>query len=315
METIKERINNKWQLFDQQIGQNIVSLQRMDENCLANLYISLNESDNRCLLHDLDGVSIDFIGFRKNNVSAYKTDKYLVLELIGGHAYFDLFTDLSIALLNSLCDIKSQQESAGFFREMILKWSEFFSNAKSDRLGEKELIGLWGEIYVLNSLIRNSSYSVNEVLNAWKGPFNSNRDFEFEAKHIEVKTIKMDSESIEISSEFQLFREPDIQIELNVLKIDASDNGYSLSELYTEAVGLIQAKGGDADIFLAAVRQKTDLASLKDYDEFRFVKSSHLFYDLEDDEFPRICPDNSAVGVFKVKYKLKLTEIERFIKI
>ena len=130
-----------------------------------------------------------------------------------------------------------------------------------------------------------------------------------------MKTIKKDSESIEISSEFQLFREPNIEIELNVLKIYSSENGLSLGDLYAEAVSLIQAKRGDVDIFLTAVLRKTDLASLKDYEEFRFAKSSLLCYDLEHDGFPRICPDNLAEGVFKVKYKLKLSEIERFIKI
>lgn len=315
METIKEEIITKWQEFDSQIGKNVFSLLRIDENCLANLYIGLNESDNRCLVHDLDGVTIDFVGFKKNNLSAYKTERYLVLELVGSRDYFDLFTDLSIALLNSLRDIKSQQESAGIFQKMILKWSEFFSNAKSDRLGEKELIGLWGEVYILNSLIRDSSYSVNEALTSWRGPYNSNRDFEFEAHHIEVKTIKKDSESIEISSEFQLCREQNIQIELNVLKIYSSENGLSLGDLYAEAVSLIQAKGGDVDIFLKAILRKTDLASLKDYEEFRFTKSSLLCYNLEHDGFPRICHDNLAQGVFKVKYKLELSEIERFIKI
>ena len=61
------------------------------------------------------------MGFKKNNLSAYKTDRYLVLELVGSRDYFDLFTDLSIALLNSLRDIKSQQESAGIFQKMILE--------------------------------------------------------------------------------------------------------------------------------------------------------------------------------------------------
>ena len=90
-------------------------------------------------MHDLDGVRLDFNGFEKENLKAFKTEKYLILEFTGNDTFFSQFLDLSCVIFNAIKEISVQQKSAEIFKEMILRWSAFFSNKKNDKLGEKEV--------------------------------------------------------------------------------------------------------------------------------------------------------------------------------
>jgi hypothetical protein len=314
METIRENTRVKWQNIEKERTPSTFALKRFDLNCLANFYIGINENDSKCILHDLNNVLIDFNGFEKTNLKAYKTDKYLILEFIGNDDYFELFLDLSCAIFNTINEIAIQQKSAEIFKEMILKWSLFFSNKKNDKLGEKEVMGLWGEIFVLKSLVTSNEIDTNEILNAWRGPYDSNRDFEFSTTHIEVKTVKKDSESVDISSEFQLSTEEGIQIDLRVLKVRQEDSGFSLRHMVKETVTKILQKNGQVELFYATLLQKVSLLDLEDYDNYSFAVNSDRTYNVNDVNFPKIYAKNIIEGISKVKYKIALNKIDNFIK-
>jgi hypothetical protein len=314
METIKNNTRIKWQNIETERAPATFALKRFDLNCQANFYIGMNQNDNKCILHDLDHVRIDFNGFEKTNLKAYKTERYLILEFIGNDEYFELFLDLSCAIFNTIKEITIQQKSAEIFKEMILKWSAFFSNKKNDKLGEKEVMGLWGEIFFLKSLVIKDEIDTNEILNAWRGPYDSNRDFEFSTKHIEVKTIKHDADVVDISSEFQLLIENDIEVDLKVLKVRQVDNGFSLKQIVEETITEILLRNGQIDLFYSALYQKVNLNDLNEYDNFCFAINSNRTYDVNNVDFPKITKNDIIDGISKVKYKITLSKIERFIK-
>ena len=314
METIKNITNLKWEEIENQRTPSTFALKRFETDCYANFYIGINEQNNKCLLHDLNNVKIDFIGFDKNNLKTYKTNNYLVLELLGGDDYYDLFLDLSCSIFNAIKDISIQQKSAEIFKDMILKWSTFFNNRRSEKLGEKEVMGLWGEIFVLKSLLINLTKEVDYILKSWRGPYGSNRDFEFSEKHIEVKTIKSDGEVIEISSEFQLSREKDIDIELRVIKVRQDEKGLTLKLIVEDTINIITQKFGELELFYSALFQKVKLNELIEYDNLCFTLNNDTTYDVNDNEFPKITNDSLFEGISKVKYKINLSKIEKFIK-
>ena len=314
METTKINTRIKWQNIKSERAPSTFALKRFDLNCQANFYIGINQSDNKCILHDLDNVDINFNGFEKTNLKAYKTETYLILELIGIDDYSELFLDLSCAIFSSIKEITIQQKSAEIFKEMILKWSAFFNNKKIEKLGEKEVMGLWGEIFVLKSLVVNDEINTNEILNAWKGPYDSNRDFQFSTKDIEVKTIKHDGEFVDISSEFQLSIENDIKVDLRVLKVRQEDNGFNLKQIVEETITEIAQRKGQIDIFYSALNQKVSILDLDEYDNYRFALNSDRIYDVNNLDFPKITYSNLLDGITKVKYKINLAKIESFIK-
>jgi hypothetical protein len=315
METIKNNTRVKWQDIESERKQSTFALKRFDSNCLANFYIGINENNNKCILHDLDKVVIEFNGFEKTNLKAYKTDNYLILELIGNDDYFDIYLDLSCSIFNTIKDIPIPQNSAEIFKEMILKWSSFFSNKKYEKLGEKELMGLWGEISVLNSLITKNEVETNIILNSWRGPYDSNRDFEFSSKHIEVKTIKHDGEFVDISSEFQLSIENDLEVELRVLKVRQVDDGFSIKHIIEETISEIIKNNGQLDLFYSALYQKVNILELNEYENICFAIFSDRTYDVNNDDFPKISTESLMDGISKVKYKISLSQIELFLKI
>jgi hypothetical protein len=314
METIKTITLLKWQNIEIERTPSTFAFKRFDENCMANFYIGINEKNNKCLLHDLNGVHIDFNGFEKENLKAFKTDKYLILEFTGIDAFFNQFLDLSCVIFNSIKEITEQQKSAEIFKEMILKWSVFFSNKKNDKLGEKEIMGLWGEIYVVKNLILANQNDVNEILSSWRGPYDEEKDFKFSDIHIEVKTIKQDGEVIEISSEFQLTPENNIPIDLRVIKVRPEDNGSNLSQIVEDTVNLIIQKNGQVDVFYAAIIQKVRIIDLNEYDNYCFALNKDQSYNASNSEFPKITSTELKDGITKVKYKINLSKILSFLK-
>jgi hypothetical protein len=314
MESIKDKIRIKWGTIQSQRNTTNFDITRFDSICKANFYIGITADDNKCLLLDLEKVRIDFNGFEKTNLKAYKTEKYLILELVGDDDYYDLFLDLSCAIFDTIKEIDNQQKSAEIFKEMILKWSAFFSSKKIDKLGEKEVMGLWGELYVLKSLILENIKNINDLLISWRGPYDSNRDFVFSETEIEVKTIKYDAEDIDISSEYQLTIDNDKRVNLRVLKVRQEDNASSLKQIIDETITEILQKEGQIQLFYSAIYQKVKLNDLAEYDNYCFAVNSDLTYDVNNINFPKITNTSVIDGVSNIKYKIKLTKIEGFIK-
>jgi hypothetical protein len=314
METIKDKTKIKWKTIEDKRTVNNFDIIRFDSICKANFYIGINENENKCLLLDLVNLRIEFNGFEKTNLKAYKTDKFLILELIGKDDYFDLFLDLSCAIFDKIKEIDNQQLSAEIFKEMILKWSAFFSNKIIDKLGEKEVMGLWGEIYILKSLIIENTKKINDILIAWRGPYDSNRDFEFSDYDIEVKTINFDADNINISSEFQLTVENDKIVKLRVLKVRQIENASTLKQIIEETINEILNKKGQIQLFYSAIYQKVKLIDLFEYDNYCFAINSDLTYNVNNNNFPKITSDQLFDGISNVKYKIKLSTIENFIK-
>jgi hypothetical protein len=315
METIKKNTIVKFSTIESERIPSKFAFIRFDENCLANFYIGINEKNNKCLLHDLDGVRIEFNGFEKENLKAYILEKkYLILEFTGDDSFFSQFLDLSCVIFNSIKEISEQQKSAEIFKELILRWSTFFSNKKNDKLGEKDIMGLWGEIYVVRDLILANKIDVNEILSSWMGPYDKEKDFKFSDLHLEIKTIKQDSELIEISSEFQLSPENDIPIELRVVKVRMEDNGLNLSQLVESTVNLIIQRSGQVDVFYAAIIQKVRIIDLNEYDNYCFAVNNDHTYTASNLDFPKITSAELKNGISKVKYKIELSKIINFLK-
>jgi hypothetical protein len=175
-------------------------------------------------------------------------------------------------------------------------------------------MGLWGEIYVVRDLILANKIDVNLILSSWIGPYDKEKDFKFSDLHLEIKTIKQDSELIEISSEFQLTPENDIPIELRVVKVRLEDNGLNLSQLVESTVNLIIQRSGQVDVFYAAIIQKVRIIDLNEYDNYCFAVNNDHTYTASNLDFPKITSAELKNGISKVKYKIDLSKIINFLK-
>ncbi len=281
------------------------------------IFIGLNSKKNRCLFLELPvDISVDFINSEKENLSLYyfEDTKYIVLELTDD-SYFDLFNDLVISIYQRIYNFKDTQKAINTFVKMFYKWSEFFDDKNSNKLSDESIKGLWGEMYVLKDLIENTeSKYLNDILRAWKGPYDKGHDFELENKSIEVKTKDVTKQNIIISSEYQLEIENGKDLELLVLSVDKNYiKGKSLSDLFNLIKESVISKLGDFTIVLDALLQKNiTQKNIYEYDNFRFKEIEEIVFGCTEN-FPCLNKSNTDQSIHSVRYSLNLNSLTNFI--
>lgn len=291
---------------------------RIDPLCQPELNIGINSNLNRCLILELPKVhSVDFQSSNTENLALYffRDTNCIVLELLDS-AFNDLFNDLILSLYHSIMDLKEVSEYTSIFIKIFHKWTEFFNAKKYERLSDETIKGLFGELYVLKSLVLDSKSSkINDTLRSWQGPYDKGHDFILDQKNIEVKTKNFANVKVRISSEYQLEQELGKRLELVVISVDNdSVKGLSLSNLI-ECIRIAVIKSlGDITILLEALNQKSlSFKNMHEYDTHRYLLIKKDTYDPTLDGFPKIIKSNLPDSINEVKYSLNLTLLDDFL--
>jgi len=316
------QLEDQWSKLKEQKSSDFITL-KIDANCKPDLNLGINSKKNRCLLLMLPkGFNIDFVGEAKENIktSYNRKDNCIVLELLDGY-YLNLFNDLIISLYFKINKIQDLKESTAVFISTINKWAAFLAKGRNNILTQEVIKGLFGELTVLNELLNASSMSnVNNALSSWQGPYDTNTDFIFDNKNIEVKTKNYDSSVVRISSEFQLDDEPGKKLELLVVSVETDNKlGADIESIILEIRERVLGLNGDVSLLFDALAQKSLFSSnLKDYALYKFTLKKHETYDcnmiIENAEvFPRLTKSKLPDYIKKVKYNINLQELNSFI--
>ena len=320
MNTIQ--LEQNWAKLINEGAFNFIS-NKINENCIPNLYLGINKKQNRCLLLFLPkNYKIKFVGDAKENlVTSYnKKENCIVLELLDKY-YFNLFNDLIISLYFKIYNIDEVNKSTSLFINTINKWAAFLANSRNNKLNEKTIRGLFGELTVLNDMLQESSPSnVNNILKSWVGPYDANTDFVFDDKNIEVKTKNTASSVVRISSEFQLDNELGKKIHLLVVSIK-TDNSYgeNIESIVNRIRKKIHSLGGDISILFDALAQKSLFNhNLTEYNKHMYKLNKHDVFDCSliienNSTFPRLIKSELPDFINKVKYNINLQELNKFI--
>ena len=289
-----------------------------DGDSIPEVSLGFNSKLNRCLLLELPKVhNVDFQTSIKQNLtlSFFSDTGYIVLELTDS-SYTDLFNDLIISIYQRIYQLADVDEYSKIFIQMFYKWSEFFDDKKSEKLSQDMIKGLFGELFVLKTLIEDSSSShLNDLLHSWKGPYDEGHDFVLDQKNIEVKTKEVSKLSVKISSEYQLEPEADKALELLVLSVESNPvKGRSLRLLLADVKDMIINKLGDVSIVLTALSQKNITAqNIYQYDNYRFEVLEEVAYDCNNSEFPKLTKANTPKAIGSIQYTLHLSYLDEFI--
>ncbi len=279
--------------------------------------IGFNSLLNRCLLLELPKVhNVDFQNSIKQNLSLsfYKDTGYIVLELTD-QSFTDLFDDLIISIYQHIYQLSNVTDYSQIFIQMFYKWSEFFDDKKSEKLSQDIIKGLYGELFILYSLIQDTdSAHLNDLLISWKGPYDKGHDFELDQKNIEVKTKDSSKSSVQISSEYQLESEADKGLELLVLSVDMNtDKSQSIGTLVDGIKELVVNKLGDFSIVLSALSQKNITPkNIYMYDNFRFEVIEETVYDCLKSDFPKLTASTIPKAIGSIRYTLYLNYLHSF---
>ena len=317
MDTLK--LEKKWELIPIPTKGEFSTL-LIDSTCNPDLNIGLSSSKNRCLILSLPlNLNLNFFGQEKENINIiYRKDSKenaIIIELTN-HYLYSYFNDTIISLFYKIKDIKDVKDSSEAFIIAVNEWCSFFANVKNDKLDLNTIQGIFGELSVLNELVyKADSTSINYVLNSWRGLYDDNNDFYFDEKNIEIKTKRNSKTIISISSEFQLESENNKKIELLVVSIESvMVNGLTIESIVEKIKNKALLLNGDVSILYKALKQKNlTFLTFKDYNEYQFNLVSHVSYDANKNEFPKLISSEINSSLSKITYNINLERLNDFI--
>jgi len=311
-------LKEKWSLLKKGSSTNGFTSLRISATCISEIFIAVSQEGHRCLILSLPErikANINSVIKEKLSLIHYSDTNYLVLALHTDD-YIDLFDDLIRSLYNAIYDIPDDKDSLKIFIQTFYKWSEFFEDEKSDRLSKDIIKGIFGELWVLKSLLEKNDFSkVNDILGSWKGPYDQGHDFILDEKDIEVKTKDISKLDIRISSEYQLENDHGKALELLVVSVeDDIVNGTSIKDIVIEIKNIVINMLGDVSILLKALRLKgLTLKNIGIYDNYRFKPVSKTVYDCDNDKFPKLIRSEMPSMINNVKYNIRLNLLKEFI--
>jgi hypothetical protein len=312
---IKE-LESKWSLLKPESTAGYKSI-RISSDCIPDLFVGVDSKDGRCLILKLPiNHNVDFKSIIKQNLSIelFIDTRWIVLRLLN-LTFVDLFNELILSLYNKIKGIGEIKQYSSELLQSFYKWSEFFDEQPFDRLSEENIKGLFGEVLVLNQLLEESSSSyVNDILNSWKGPFDSGHDFVLNDKNLEVKTKDHLNIDVRISSEYQLKSEQQKELQLVVIDIISDNSGLSLNDLFQTSRKLIIEKYGDLTILIKTINRKgLNFQNLLEYSHYKYVPKSITYYSCMNPAFPKIINGEISDLISNVKYNIRINSLDSFI--
>lgn len=307
-------IKIKWDLISDKIIDKGFKSIILAPECRADLYLGINKDANRCLILALPkNHHVDFRSIVKENLSIefFPESNYIVLKLTE-NSFYELFDDLIISMYKRIKDVEDIEEYSNEFIQTFYKWSEFFSDKLSNLLSTEIIKGLFGELIMLKTFVEAATaLDINNVLSYWTGPVDQRHDFTMDRKDMEVKTKSELKIDVTISSEYQLEKNLDKELELIVISVTENE-GFPVKKLILDIKSLIQSKSGDYVLFLKNLSLiGINLKNVSQYDHLIFKPISKTIY-IVDEDFPRIIRSIVPKEISSVKYKLRVSALNSY---
>ena len=197
---------------------------------------------------------------------------------------------------------------------VLKEWKKLFVE-DSSAFGYEKVVGLWGELFILNQLI---DLSEENALRVWTGPIKGSHDFAGFDTSIECKTTTNKIvKNVHISSVYQLVPpNEDGTLTLAYLQIEErSRDGKSLTTLIEETATRLQ----HPEIFfekLSHLGYERNVTKTADTEiQYALGKASH--YDVTGD-FPRVVPASFIGGkvpseVEEISYTIDLRQSDKHL--
>ena len=228
------------------------------------------------------------------------------------HVPDEQVTSLATYIIDAIgpMDMDSEKTVLGVLKE----WKKLFVE-ESSTFGYEKVVGLWGEIHILNKLI---DISQEKAINVWTGPISGSHDFAGIDSSIECKTTTNKIvKNVHISSVYQLVRpNQDGTLTLAYVQIEErARDGKSLTNFIEETAKRLS----HPDVFfeklshLGYERNVTKTA----HTEMTFALCKDSYYDVGGD-FPRVVPTSFAgekipADVEDISYTIDLRQSDKHL--
>lgn len=285
--------------------------QRIDPDYKVNIFLGYNEEGNMSMILTENGKEERVRSSRLIDVKMQRReDRKLALSFdLLDMAYAPMFTVFCKDMI-VVCERAGRKRAVSSAVARWTYWKEMFGNRKSQILGNQEIKGLLGELYVLkNRLI--PEFGCGKAVKSWMGPLLGHKDFEADSTWYEVKTVNDGAFQLTVSSLEQLDSETDGH--LIVVRADETseinEKALNLNKMVLQVMDLIEDPKT-----LEEFRIKLDHAGYSadpEYENYNFVIKGSEMYAVND-EFPRLrrCDVSDAVG--NARYTILIAGITGF---
>ena len=194
--------------------------------------------------------------------------------------------------------------------DCLLDWSDLFKRRGKAGLTRNEVMGLWGELSTLLSLLRSEVGGAELIVQGWRGPNGDQRDIGFNTTRIEVKTqLATKAIGLRISSLDQL-EDSGGKLRVILNRISPSENGFSAIELTETIFKLIN----ENRVAHSEFERKLMLAEM-DFEQLacheKFGMDEQLIYEVND-SFPKLTLSNIPLGIKSAEYEISGSAISSF---
>lgn len=225
------------------------------------------------------------------------------------HTFDDLFAAFAGEILSAISASATPEQAVQAINRCIARWRRFVESGRR-ALTDEEVRGLIGELVVLGRTARR--IGLLDALSAWKAPFDSIRDFEFESSSLEVKSYQVQvGPALRISDPAQLEPSPGRPLHLCAVRLAPTETGRTLPEVIEVLTDMYSSQPGSIAELEDALASYGYLRSQARTFTGRYSIGPVSAFAV-DVGFPRICPGDVPAGVEQVRFAIPIGAIARF---
>lgn len=297
--------------FEECKGTN--SFKRVDSNHPVDLYVGYNEKNQKT-----------FVVIANSSEEYVESSKLIEVKLSKRadgklSLSFNLLDDKMSDIFYSFCSDIIQKtynlndySPISFVIDRWKNWMKMFKNPNSLLLPENEVRGLLGELIFLKEYMF-PKYGIEKSLESWIGSSLAHKDFEVDDTWYEIKTIKENAITVEISSIEQL--DSNVVGKLVIVKLEPSNKAISnpimLNQYVKDIENMLESKEQIEKLY-NKLDQRNYYYS-EDYDKYVYCNKGINKYTVND-QFPRIKSEDLKEGIVRVSYQLYLNNIKEYLE-
>lgn len=247
------------------------------------------------------GISIEFYGFDNSEMEGC----YVRIEQCEGSD-----DEVYFAVSDDLCSCLEGIERTNLRKKLsaaLERWRRFFSLRENIKLTREEQLGLFGELWLLRSMLQNDVGL--QAIGCWKGPYHEVFDFSLQNMSIEVKTTaaKMPYKAY-ISNEMQLDdRLAGGTLALCFVAVQPNDSsGETLGDVVKGIEDYIESDETACSLFQDKIFGCGLGKPYIDSYIVRYIVKEHDFFNVTEG-FPRILSANLPNGLGDISYSLEIS--------
>lgn len=287
---------------------------RINSEHPLDIYLGFNDKHQKCLVIIANSHYKQIESSKMITVTlSLRTDnKYSLCFALNEDNMSDIFYQFCSDIIDKTNNLKNYDPIL-FIVERWKQWIQMFKNPGSLILPENEVRGLLGELIFLNEYMF-PKYGISKSLISWEGSSLSHKDYEIDNTWYEIKTVKENALTVDISSVEQL--QSDIDGKLVIYRLEPSNISVNETILLNKYVKVIEKKLIDLNyfaLFTKKLEQRRYFYS-EEYDKYIYSKKGVNFY-LVNDDFPKITKDELKDGIARVSYQLYIDKLKKYIEV